>query len=112
MSILIKGMDMPREDGTYVFAINISNGCAECVYWLKEDGGVSYRVVEVPTTNNDTKADMVEVKHGEWISLHNGRYKCSCCGMDWKLIGSPEANGMYYCLNCGAKMEMEDEQIY
>lgn len=54
MSVLIKGMDMPREDGTYVFAINILNGCAECVYWLKEDGGVSYRVVEVPTENNDT----------------------------------------------------------
>lgn len=57
-------------------------------------------------------ADVVEVVHGEWISLHNGRYKCSCCGMDWKLIGSPEANGMYYCLNCGAKMEVEDAEIY
>lgn len=62
--------------------------------------------------DEEPTADVVEVKHGEWISLHNGRYKCSCCGMDWRLIGSPEANGMYYCLNCGAKMEVEDAEIY
>lgn len=56
-------------------------------------------------------ADVVEVKYGEWISLHNGYYKCSCCGSYWKLIGTPELNGMYYCLNCGAKMQLDEEDI-
>lgn len=56
-------------------------------------------------------ADVVEVKHGEWISLHNGYYKCSCCGTYWKLVGTPELNGMYYCLNCGAKMQLDEEDI-
>ena len=55
-------------------------------------------------------ADVVEAVRGEWISLHNGYYKCSNCGMSWQLVGSPECNGMYYCMNCGAKMKMEVEE--
>lgn len=73
------------------------------LYW--QGGWVDDEVAKFPS------ADVVEVKHGEWISLHNGYYKCSCCGMSWKLTGTPEINGMYYCLNCGAKMQLDEEAI-
>ena len=56
------------------------------------------------------KADVAEVKHGEWIKLdgewrEHGTNKpltihqCSCCGMYYQ-------NAPYnYCPNCGAKMD-------
>ncbi len=46
-------------------------------------------------------ADVVEVVHGEWISLEPciGLFECSLCGH--KIIRA-ECN---YCLNCGAKMD-------
>lgn len=68
------------------------------IYWQGDD--VEDEVANFPS------ADVAEIKHGEWISLHNGYYKCSCCGSYWKLVGTPELNGMYYCLNCGAKMQL------
>lgn len=54
-------------------------------------------------------ADVVEVKHGEWITLEAeiGLYSCSLCGH--KILRA-ECN---YCPNCGAKMDggKTDEQI-
>ncbi len=59
-------------------------------------------LVSVPT------ADTEPTKHGRWIEWDNydGTYKCSVCGMDWDIIeGTPQNNGMYYCPNCGARMD-------
>lgn len=53
-------------------------------------------------------ADVVPVKHGEWIAPNDDQdfYKCSECNVD--ICGSeytPDELGMNYCPNCGAKMD-------
>lgn len=50
------------------------------------------RVIEEQPT-----ADVVPVKHGEWIDNHNGTYTCSVCG--------GKASKMNWCGCCGAKMK-------
>ena len=55
-------------------------------------------------------ADVVEVKHGEWIEKEevygDVYYTCSECNNDWTTIdGTPQENFMNYCPYCGAKMD-------
>ena len=61
------------------------------------DSGENYspNMFKIPT------ADVVEVRHGEWVVLEEeiGLYSCSLC--DYKIIRT-ECN---YCPNCGAKMD-------
>ncbi len=60
---------------------------------------VESRIAEIPT------ADVVEVRHGEWIHhrLSNGDiWDCSEC----KTLGSPQWN---WCPICGAKMDGEGD---
>ena len=46
-------------------------------------------------------ADVVEVKHGEWVK--NGKtHTCSCCGYFYINVDMEDDN---YCPNCGAKMD-------
>ena len=46
-------------------------------------------------------ADVVEVKHGEWVK--NGKTRtCSCCGYFYINVDMEDDN---YCPNCGAKMD-------
>lgn len=57
-------------------------------------------------------ADVVEVKHGEWIEKDDSwggvLYTCSVCDCDWTTIdGTPFENNMRYCPECGAKMDGE-----
>ena len=51
-------------------------------------------------------ADVVEVKHGEWINKSTCVYECSLCDgvalLDFK--GEP----CRYCPNCGAKMDLKE----
>ena len=51
-------------------------------------------------------ADVVEVRHGEWVTLEAeiGLYSCSLC--EHKILRA-ECN---YCPNCGAKMDGERKQ--
>jgi hypothetical protein len=55
-------------------------------------------------------ADVVEVKHGEWIAhnktMYGSDYSCSLCGN----IADEDNRGKFailtkYCSNCGAKMD-------
>ena len=60
-------------------------------------------------------ADVVEVRHGEWIEKDDGwggvLYTCSACGCDWTTIdGTPFENNMRYCPECGAKMDGERKE--
>lgn len=91
------------EEKDVIEGIRNNLDAGDYIYWFGDT--VEDAVAEFPS------ADVAEVKHGEWISLHNGYYKCSCCGSYWKLVGTPELNGMYYCLNCGAKMQLDEEDI-
>ena len=54
-------------------------------------------------------ADVVEVKHGEWIEKEeiygDVYYTCSNCNNDWTTIdGTPQENFMNFCPYCGADM--------
>lgn len=58
-------------------------------------------------------ADVVEVRHGEWVRnvLFNGTHTCSVCGND--PIHYDGSTGYVevlsdYCPNCGAKMDGKD----
>lgn len=61
---------------------------------------------------NAPAADVVEVKHGEWIKKYpqyekDGIYYCSCCRMDIDIATgyeTPIDHGIYFCPNCGADM--------
>ena len=62
--------------------------------------------------NTAPTADVVEVKHGEWIEKEeiygDVYYTCSNCNNDWTTIdGTPQENFMNFCPNCGAKMDGE-----
>ena len=52
--------------------------------------------------------EVAEPKRGRWIPWDGVEvtYKCSVCGADWDCLeGTPMDNEMYYCPNCGARME-------
>lgn len=57
-------------------------------------------------------ADVVEVRHGRWISEREPDgtpycFHCSVCDNDFHHIGIMAATD--YCPNCGARMGKEDE---
>lgn len=63
--------------------------------------------------DNAPAADVQEVKHGKWVELVKIRkdgkarlvhWQCSLCGC---FLGTNTAN---YCPNCGAKMDLEEEE--
>lgn len=55
-------------------------------------GGARKLMVEAPT------ADVVEVRHGEWLNGVTG-YACSVCNKQ------EPTKRFLYCPNCGAKMD-------
>lgn len=58
--------------------------------------------------------DAAPVKHGRWIENEgfdgDCYYTCSVCKCDWTTIdGTPTENNMRYCPECGAKMDLEEQ---
>lgn len=51
-------------------------------------------------------ADVAPVRYGEWIADDYAYNRCSVCGWEWddREYVTP------YCPNCGAKMDLEDNQ--
>lgn len=49
-------------------------------------------------------ADVVEVKHGEWILHNDGSGTCKVCGRHQKAIWDM-CSWQKYCGHCGAKMD-------
>ena len=53
-------------------------------------------------------ADVVEVRHGQWIAVTLGDMRCSCCGGVYGVCGG--LMGDYnFCPNCGADMRGVDD---
>lgn len=57
-------------------------------------------------------ADVVEVRHGEWIDKPTGAYGrmqswCSACGKHSGIGGIKSNRHKPYCPNCGARMDGE-----
>lgn len=104
MSILIKGMDMPKK-GLYELSFAQSDGVTICL--IEEsypDGGgrlVEHKgVVEVPT--DDVRPNV----HGEWVKIDDRNlfyFECSNCGKK-RMFDNYD-----FCPNCGADMQKEVE---
>ena len=60
----------------------------------------------VAILNNVPTADVVEVRHGEWVDVGHGMYACSNCYYERLMIATTE-EGRRYCPACGAKMDVE-----
>ena len=92
--------------------------CENCIHYEVCETDYNMMSEEVLTFfphNEDCKlfkptADVVEVKHGEWIVnpayKYGGDYMCSICGND----ADESTFGSYdiltnYCSKCGAKMD-------
>ena len=86
----------------------------EVFAWKSEnedfDKGVKFAFEKLDTLPT---ADVVEVKHGKWISLSEPRFvdgikqvhvECSNCKIH-RYIPAVEQHGYYYCPNCGAIMD-------
>jgi len=63
---------------------------------------------------HDLISEIPEQKHGHWKLVQDyddEHWQCSVCGCEWYLAdGNPEENNMYYCPECGAKMDEEAEK--
>lgn len=71
--------------------------------------GFSYEAVR-KVVKNIPSADVAPAVHGQWVEREDGFgetcYVCSRCAEEWVLIdGAPIENNMYYCPQCGAKMD-------
>lgn len=116
MSILVKGMGMPKtcnECKFFAWEQIIGNYCAvdeNITYHAVLDGlNVCYeRNGECPIIEAEP------VKHGRWIydnQFHWYRASCSECG--YKRVTDIKAekwNDWHYCPHCGAKMASEAEE--
>lgn len=47
------------------------------------------------------------VKHGKWIKISDGNYKCSSCGAWWSVDGDSTIRDFDFCPSCGSKNEVD-----
>ena len=57
---------------------------------------------------NIPAADVATVQHGRW-EKHGSKWQCTGCKVLMSIDGTPQENLLYYCPNCGAKMDKEAE---
>ena len=51
--------------------------------------------------------DVAPVVHGRW-EKHGSKWQCTGCKVLMSIDGTPQENLLYYCPNCGAKMDKEE----
>ena len=78
------------------------------VYYNTPDIDLSGKRLEAAILNIPA-ADVVEVRHERW-EKHGSKWQCTGCKVLMSIDGTPQENLLYYCPNCGAKMDTEEEQ--
>ena len=76
--------------------------------------GTITKQVFISLLQNSEMEDVAPVVHAHWIEVDDGwgnpYWTCSHCREPWWLEeGTPEDNNMFFCMNCGAKMDEEVE---
>jgi len=106
MSILIKGMEMPKPNGENQTGLWLFIGSDGVV--SKGIGGGKYEPQKAVAI--EIKGDYVP-KRGQW-SDDSDYAQCSICGASmWDFCNPTETMSVglpSYCPNCGAKMESEE----
>ena len=51
-------------------------------------------------------ADVTSVRHERW-EKHGSKWQCTGCKVLMSIDGTPQENLLYYCPNCGVKMDGE-----
>ena len=54
-------------------------------------------------------ADVAPVRHGRWVK-RGCKWQCTHCKVLMSIDGTPKENLLNYCPNCGALMNLEEEQ--
>ena len=75
----------------------------ENVFCIEDRYGTMF-VVKRGAIQNAPTIDAEPVRHGKWVDTGSGQ-ECSVCGE----IQYGYDSGRYYCSNCGAKMEKNNE---
>ena len=57
--------------------------------------------------NRIPAADVAPVRYGRW-EKRGSKWQCTNCKVLMSIDGTPQENLLYYCPNCGAKMDKED----
>ena len=60
----------------------------------------------VTRVENFPAADVAAVRHERW-EKHGSKWQCTGCKVLMSIDGTPQENLLYYCPNCGAKMDKE-----
>ena len=58
--------------------------------------------------NRIPAADVAPVVHERW-EKHGSKWQCTGCKVLMSIDGTPQENLLYYCPNCGAKMDKKEE---
>ena len=62
---------------------------------------------EIENAINRIAADVATVRRGRW-EKHGSKWQCTGCKVLMSIDGTPQENLLYYCPNCGAKMDKEE----
>ena len=91
--------------------------CKDCIHngvcrMRKFHNDIEEQTKELGCMDFIARADVQEVKHGEWIKMYNnpddGNYYCSECHNSTDIAAGRETpidRELFYCPNCGAKMD-------
>lgn len=90
-----------------------NDGSDGCTTVLKSGNYTSAEIESM--LSNLPAADVVPVIHGKWKhdeNVFDDEWSCSSCHEAWTFIDgtTPEENNAKYCPNCGAKMDLEDDE--
>lgn len=99
---LLSDLCEDREEGTFCFTDSQAEAADKIIVY------VTKRINAQPTI------DAAPVVHGRWIHLDQEEStisgKCSCCGWEAHYYEDDVAD-MPYCPNCGAKMDLEEQNV-
>ena len=75
----------------------------DCVLYGDNDEADCFRSC-IDLIDSIPAADVAEVRHRRW-EKHGSKWQCTGCKVLMSIDGTPQENLLYYCPNCGAKMD-------